>query len=159
MEKLSQILWRERELLELLSFRLETERLILVNGRTRWLVQATREIEEVLASLRETEVLRAVAADVAADELGLPPNPSLAVLAEATGEPWRSILFEHRDAMVAIAREIADLSEQDRELLSAGFRAAQETLAAIGGGMTEGYTPAGTAVVESHRSRLVDRSL
>jgi hypothetical protein len=158
-DRLSQILWRERELLELLSFKLEVERLLLSSGRTRWLNQATREIEDVLSTMRESELMRAVAADAAADELGLEPNPSLAALADAAPEPWKAILLEHRDALVTIAREIADLSEENQDLLSAGYRAAQETLNALGGGMTEGYTPAGAAVVGGARTRLFDKAL
>lgn len=159
MDRLSQILWRERELLELLSFRLEVERLVLASGRTRYLATATDEIEDVLASLRETELMRAVAADATAEDLGLMPNPSLSALAEASPEPWRAILVEHREALVGLAREIADLSSENQGLLSAGYRAAQETLLAIGGGATETYTPAGAAVVDSPRSRLIDRAL
>lgn len=159
MDRLSQILWRERELLELLSFKLEVERLVLASGRTRYLASATRDIEDVLSSLRETELMRAVAADATAEELGLAANPSLAALAEAAPEPWRAILVEHRDALVSVAREIADLSAENKGLLSAGFRAAQETLLAIGGASTESYTPSGVAVVDAPRSRLIDRAL
>jgi hypothetical protein len=133
-DRLSQILWRERELLELLSFKLEVERLVLASGRRRYLATATREIEDVLASLRETELMRAVAADAEAEELGLPPNSSLAALAELAPEPWRAILVEHRDALVTVAGEIADLSAENQDLLTAGHRAARETLLAIGGG-------------------------
>ena len=159
MDRLSQILWREREMLESLAYKLEVERLVLASGRTRWLVSATREIEEVLEGLRETEVLRAVAADEVAEELGLTPNPSLTALADASGEPWRGILLDHRDALIGIAREIAETSEDAKGLLTAGYRSARETLLAIGGSSTEGYTPAGTAVVEAPRQRLLDRSL
>jgi hypothetical protein len=159
MDRLSQILWRERELLETLSYKLEVERLVLASGRTKWLVNATREIEEVLEVLRETEVLRAVAADEAADALGLPPNPALTALAEAAEEPWRGILLDHRDTLITVAREIAETSEDAKGLVTAGYRSARETLLAIGGSSTESYTPAGTAVVEAPRQRLLDRSL
>ena len=40
---LSNLLWRERELLELLVFKLEEEQLLLTAGKSRWLPQATRE--------------------------------------------------------------------------------------------------------------------
>ena len=36
-EKLSPVLWRERELLETLQYRLEVEQLVMASGRTRWL--------------------------------------------------------------------------------------------------------------------------
>ena len=35
---LSAVLWRERELLELLTFKLEEEQLLLTAGRSRWVV-------------------------------------------------------------------------------------------------------------------------
>ena len=51
MEKLSQILWLERELLDNLLFRLEEEQMVLASGRTRWLVKAARDVENVLARI------------------------------------------------------------------------------------------------------------
>src|SRR5688500_16797740 len=58
---LSAILWRERELLEMLLFKLEEEQLLLTAGTTRWLTFATREVEQVLERLRQTGLERAVA--------------------------------------------------------------------------------------------------
>ena len=132
---------------------------MLATGRTQWLIHATREIEDILTTIRETEVLRATAADVVAEALGLAPNPSLAALAEVAPQPWPTILADHRDALVALAREIAEVSEENQELLTAGYRSARETLLSIGGGSAEGYTPAGAAITDHQRSRLVDRSL
>jgi hypothetical protein len=157
-EKLSLILWRERELLELLAYKLELERLVLGSGHTKWLNQANREVEEVLVTLRETEVLRAMAADEAAQIVGLEANPSLSALAEAAAEPWRTILLDHRDAFIVTTREIAELSEDAKGLITAGFRSAHETLLAIRG-TAEGYTPDGAAVAAAPTRRLVDRSL
>ena len=159
MDRLSQILWRERELLETLAYKLEVERMVLATGRTRWLVNVTREIEDVLEDLRATEVLRATAADEVAEGLGLTPNPSLGALAEAASDPWHSILIDHRDAMLGLAREIAETAEDAKGLITAGYRSARETLRAIGGTTTASYTPAGQAVVEAASPRLVDRSL
>ncbi|TIC85970.1 flagellar protein FlgN [Nocardioides sp. GY 10113] len=159
MDELSQILWRERELLEHLAYKLEVERLLLSTGRTQWLPKATREIEDLLATIRETEVLRAAVADDVAARLGLGPNPSLVALAEAADEPWPAILADHRDALVSIAREIAEVSEDAKGLLTAGYRSARETLLAIGGGATESYTHDGAAVTDARRSHLLDRSL
>ena len=158
MEKLSLILWRERELLELLAYKLELERLVLASGHSRWLGRANREVEDVLVTLRETEVLRAVATDEAALEAGLEANPGLSALAECADEPWRSILLDHRDAFLAITREIADLSDATKGLLTTGYRSAQETLLAIRG-TTEGYTPDGAAVPATPSRHLIDRSL
>jgi len=158
MERLSLVLWRERELLDLLQFKLEVEQLVLASGRSRWLMRAAREVEAVLETIRETEVLRAVAADEAAASIGMTSNPSLGALADAAGEPWSTILTEHRDAFIKATREIMDLADANRDLISAGYRSARETLLSLGDS-ADGYSPDGTAVVEPTRHRLVDRSL
>ena len=41
--ELSALLWRERELLEVLQFKLEVEQLLLTTGNTRWLNRASAE--------------------------------------------------------------------------------------------------------------------
>lgn len=159
MEELSLILADERELLERLQFALETERLVLASGRTRWLMRAAKGVEDVLGELRAIEVLRAVAADQAAESVGLPSNPSLQTLAEAADEPWRTIFLDHHAAFVATVQEITDVAENNRELISSGYSSARETLLTLGKG-TEGYSPDGTAaVIDSTPHRLVDRTL
>lgn len=162
MEKLSLILWRERELLEALAYRLEVEQLVLAGGRTRWLAQANREVESVLLTLRETEVLRSMAADETAAAVGLTVNPSLGALAEVAAEPWRTILLDHRDALLALTHQIAELSDVNKGLISAGLRSAQETLLAIrdtADGFVDGYTAAGGHATATPAPRFVDRSL
>ena len=158
MEKLSLVLWRERELLDTLHYKLEVEQLVLASGRSRWLMHAAREVDGVLTTLRETEVLRAVAADEAAAAIGMSSNPSLSALAEAATEPWSSILDEHRQAFIAVTADIEALADSNRELISAGYRSARETLLAMGD-TTDGYAADGSATAEPARHRLVDRSL
>jgi hypothetical protein len=158
MEDLSLILWRERELLELLLFKLEEEQLVLASGRTRWLAMAAHEVENVLVSIREAELLRATAADSAAASIGLEPNPSLRALAEGVDEPWQSILLDHREAFLAYTTQIMEMASSNRDLLTAGYQAARDTLIALGDGPS-GYAPDGSVVVDSQRRRLVDRSI
>ena len=158
MEKLSLVLWRERELLELLAYKLEVEQLVLASGRTRWLSQSTQEVEDLLVEIRETELLRAVAADEVALQLGLEPNPSLGAIAEAAEAPWSTIFADHRQAFLTVSREIQELSETNKGMLTAGYRSARETLLAIGGN-NDGYAFDGTAVVDAPRRRLLDRTL
>ncbi len=158
MEDLSLILWRERELLETLLYKLDRERLVLSSGGTRWLASSAHEVEAVLSSLRETELLRAVAADEAAASIGLAANPSLRALAEAVDEPWRSILLDHRAAFIGYTREIMEIAATNRELLSVGQQAARDSFL----GLTEqpaSYSPTGSAVATEHRSRLLDQSI
>ncbi len=158
MDKLSVILWRERELLETLHYKLEVEQMVLASGRSRWLMQAARDVDAVLETIRETEVLRSVAADEVAARLGLKHNPSLSALADSVDEPWGTILREHRDAFIAVTREIADLADTNRDLISAGYRSARDTLLSLGE-ETSGYTPDGSALTGPSPHRLLDRSL
>jgi hypothetical protein len=159
MEKLSQILWRERELLDTLLFKLEVEQMVLASGRTRWLSRAAREVQDVLGTIRETEILRAVAADEAAANLGLGHNPSLRALAGAVDEPWQSILSDHHEAFMAATSEIVALADANRELITTGYRSARETLMSLGDS-TEAYGADGSAVsVTESRRHLVDWSL
>lgn len=157
-ERLSLTLWRERELLDTLLYRLEVEQLVLASGRTAWLMRAAREVEATLQVLRETEVLRAVAADEAAAQVGCPDNPSLKALAEATHEPWRTILLDHREAFHAVTGRISAMADANRELISAGYRSARETLLALSDDK-QGYAHDGSVVGGPAGPRLVDRSL
>ncbi|MBS42947.1 MAG: flagellar biosynthesis protein FlgN [Nocardioides sp.] len=158
MEKLGQVLWQERELLDTLHYRLEVEQLVLASGRSHHLMRAARDVDAVLTTLRETEVLRAVAADAAAEELGLAPSPSLRELAEASPEPWRTILDEHRQAFSRVTEQISAMADTNRELLTQGYRSAREALASLGEPATESYRPDGRVVTAAAR-RLLDQSL
>jgi FlgN protein len=146
MQRLSDVLWRERELLEGLQYALEIEQLILASGRTQWLLRAAKDVEAVLENMRRTEVMRAIAADQAAAAIGLDANPSLRELAAAAGEPWGEILTDHREAFMAATRQIEELAEANRDLITTGYRSARETLMALGDA-TEGYTADGAAVL------------
>ena len=157
MDDLSSVLWRERELLDALAYKLEVEQLVLAGGRTHWLAVAAREVEEVLEDIRGIELLRAVEVEAAAEDLGLEPNPSLREIAESCQEPWRSILLDHREAFITTAAQISRLSESNRELLTAGYHAAQATLLSLSEG--SGTYGADGSVAAGRRSVLVDRSL
>lgn len=131
MSELSTVLWRERELLEILVFKLEEEQLLLSTGRHRWLSHATREVESVLEQIRGAELARAVEVDGVAAELGLPAGASLLTLVEAAPEPWDELLAAHREAFVTLTAQINQLAEGNRELLASSHRATQETLLSV----------------------------
>jgi len=156
--EVSTILWHERELLDVLLFKLEEEQLMLSSGRTRWLARATREVEVVLEEIRRTEVLRAAEVDAATKEMGLPSAASLTALIEVVDEPWRTIFREHRQAFLVATTEVTQMAESNRDLLSEGYRAASETLLSLTGGV-ETYSSRGSTVNSAARSRLVDEAL
>ncbi|MGN6090509.1 MAG: flagellar export chaperone FlgN [Actinomycetales bacterium] len=156
--EVSSVLWRERELLELLLFKLEEEQLLLSSGRTRWLARATREVEMVLGEIRKAEVLRAAEVEVAGAQLGLGSSPSLSQLAERAPEPWRGLLREHRNAFHTMTAEISAMAEANRELLTAGQRATREALLALNDEVTT-YSASGGSAPVLARAGLIDEAM
>ncbi|MEV1288100.1 flagellar export chaperone FlgN [Micromonospora sp. NPDC049679] len=158
--ELSSVLWRTRELLELLLFKLEEEQLLLASGRSRWLAHATREVELVLDQIRQVEVLRATHAQAAALDLGLDAYASLGQLADTAPMPWSEMLHQHRKAFLTLTAEISGLAETNRELITVGQRAVRETMLIVAGSAEmETYGPQGQTVPGARRARLVDEAI
>jgi hypothetical protein len=160
LSEISSILWRERQLLELLLFKLEEEQLLLAAGRTRWLPHATREVDRVLAQLKNGEMARAMEVEAVALDLRLPANPSLSQLIEASPAPWNGILTDHRQAFLGLTAEITALAEANRDLLNRGYLASRDALAWLndGGGGAEAQTYSAKGATKSvASSRLLDR--
>jgi len=129
--EVSNILWKERHLLDLLQFKLDEHQLLVGAGRAKWLTLATGEIERVLEELRHVELLRAIEVDAVATELGLPANASLAELAEAAPSPWDEIFGQHRAALLGAAEEVRALSDVNRALLERGEAALRQLVDAV----------------------------
>ncbi|MEH3090115.1 MAG: flagellar export chaperone FlgN [Microbacterium arborescens] len=156
--ELSMQLWRERELLELLIFKLEEQRLLLDAGNTRFIHLASREIERVLEQLRESGLGRDVEVAAVAREWGMPDATTLAQLLDAspTGT-WRDVFAEHRVALTERMGEIAQLKDANETHLRAASRAVDETLAGLAASTGE-YTTGGERVRED-TARIVDREI
>lgn len=130
---LSTLLWRERELLELLVFKLEEEQLLLTAGRSKWLHHATREVEQVLGHLRTTGIERTVEAASVAATWNVQEDATLRQLAEgAPNDAWREVLLSHLTALTALTTQIADVRDTNLSYLRAATRSTQETLAHLG---------------------------
>jgi hypothetical protein len=118
LHELSAVLWRERELLDVLLYKLDVERLLLATDRRRWLGRAAHEIEFLTARLKEVGLARAVESAEVAEELGLPAEATLQQLADAVGdEVWREILGAHLGALRDVTGEIAALRDANELLL------------------------------------------
>ena len=156
----SNILWQERQLLELLLFKLEEEQLVLASGRARWLNHATREVEMVLEEIKRAELARSIEVDALAAELGLEPGPSLRLLSETVEGPWKSIFEQHRRAFLTVTQEVMALAQVNRDLLSRGQKATREALAWLGDAEAEVYSQSGVASsAYSAGPRLVNEAL
>lgn len=126
---LNSLLWNERQLLELLLFKLEEEQLLLAAGKSRWLSHATREVENVLEQIRGAELAREVETSHIAMELGLQPHATLLDISEQAEEPWNELLSSHRQALLQLVSEIDATSTGNKELLTTAQRAISETIA------------------------------
>lgn len=154
--ELSNVLWRERELLEILLFKLEEEQLVLATGRNRWLSHATREVEFVLEQIRDAELLRAMELDGVHALVGTSGELSLSTLSELAPPPWDDLFRTHRQAFMSLTVEITTLAEANRDLLTTGVRSVAEALIDVGG--TAGtYNSSGRApAAGSAGGRLLD---
>ncbi len=155
---LSTVLWRERELLEVLLFKLEEEELVLASGRTRWLGRAAREVEAVLDQIRGVELGRAIEADDAAREVGIEEGASLLELAKAAPSPWNDLLRSHHVALTDITAQIDALAHSNRDVLAQSVRATQEALMGISA-TVKTYNPKGGAAQAVDSAFLLDEAL
>lgn len=115
--KLSDVLWRERQLLDLLSYKLEAESLV-AGSEPRWLVQATREVSQTVERMRIVEMERAtLSADIAVC-CGLHPLASLREISEVAPEPWSIILKRHHEALAAVTASITEAAGRSQSRLA-----------------------------------------
>lgn len=157
--ELSALLWRERELLELLVFKLDEEQLLLSAGRTRWVQHATREVEQVLDLVKEAGLGRTVEVAAVAAEWGTAPDATLRELVEqAPAGPWADILGAHLTAMTDLVAQIRSLRDVNEQFLRAATRSTQETLAGVDSQATT-YDARGAAPTGASGARLFDQSL
>lgn len=129
-QDLSALLWRERELLEMLIFKLEEEQLLLTAGRSRWIEHATREVEQVMVRLRSIGLARTVEVGAVAAEWGTDEGATLRELAvHAPTDAWSDIFTDHYRAMSESMRQIKQLRDANEQFLRTAIRHSRETLA------------------------------
>ncbi len=156
--ELSMQLWRERELLEMLLFKLDEQQLLLAAGRSQWIHFATREIEQVLERLKTTALTRSVEVSAVAEEWGAADDATLRALIEHAPEGiWRDVFGDHLNALTQLTAEIAQLRDTNADQLSGVMRATQETIAALGLETGE-YTTAGVRARDDS-ARIVDTQM
>ncbi|MDH6237288.1 flagellar protein FlgN [Cryobacterium sp. CG_9.6] len=157
--ELSALLWRERELLELLVFKLEEEQLLLQGGKNRWLQHATREVEQVLTLVREAGLGRSVEVAALAAEWGTSQDATLRELAaNAPSGPWGDILSAHLKAMADLTTQIKTLRDVNEQFIRAASRSMQETMAGLAPAVNT-YDSRGATGASAPDARLFDRNL
>ena len=117
---LSAALWQERRQLELLLFRLETQRLHVQAGTVEWLNFMAAEAETVLDRLRFEALARSVESAAVAAEWGLPAQTTLVeLISAAPAGPWAEILRDHLEALRGLLARLGRVSRANEEALRA----------------------------------------
>ena len=130
--ELAAVLWQERELLEDLLYALVQQHHILAAGQARWLPRADAAVAEAARALSGHEVLRAIEVENLVSMLALPASASLLEIAETAGEPWGTLLHDHRTALRALTAEIEQVTAENRALIIAGERSTRAALEQAG---------------------------
>jgi hypothetical protein len=160
---LAAVLWRQRELIERLCYRLECEQLLLAAGRMSRLSIAVSEVETTVQDLQVLELQRAEAADRVIAELGLPPGSGLPDVAAAAQPPWTGVFMEHRAALITLTGELHALADSNKSLITSGMAvvvAAINSLGSLAMPASVGYDASGH--IDSLTGRMpavVDRVL
>ena len=157
--ELSASLWRERELLELLVFKLTEEQLLLTSGKARWLQYATQEVEQVMNKLRTAGLARSIEVASLAEDWGIDENSTLRELTvHSTDDMWRDILTAHLVAMTGLTREIQELRDLNMQYLRVAIRSTQEALAQDGTA-SRTYDAKGVTETSLATARMFDLNL
>jgi hypothetical protein len=157
LSEISNTLWRERRLLELLAFKLEEEHLVLSSGRTRWLARASSEVDAIIDEIKHVRLERAIRVADSSDELGLSDTPTLRELTNSVAPPWDGIFAEHGRALHTLSREIESITRVDR--VPAATRADSALPTAVGEIDIAGDDAIGLVPDRSLVLRLVDDEL
>jgi hypothetical protein len=115
---LSAALWQERRQLELLLFRLETQRLHVAAGNTHWVTFTASEVEAVLDRLGFEALARNVESAAVAAEWGLPAQATLLeLIAAAPPGSWSAVLQEHLDGLRTLLARLGAAARTNEEML------------------------------------------
>lgn len=130
-QDLSSLLWRQRDLLRMLTFKLEEEQLLLTAGKSQWIEYGTQEVQQVMTKLNAVVLAVSVESAKVAAEWGLPADSGLRALAAGApaNSPWGELLTKHLEALTQQTEVIAGLRDANSQFLRAAARSTQETLA------------------------------
>lgn len=117
MDELATVLRRERWLLSVLLFRLTEMRHLLAAEDARFLGWASAEVEDAVARVRESELIRNALVSRIARELEIAEDDlTLSSLVGVAPEPYGQIFADHRSAFVELVNEVQSASQSNRLL-------------------------------------------
>lgn len=132
---------RQNLVLERLVFKLVELRLLLETGRGQMGVMAADEVVRLEERLGQLELMRAVAAGVVAEGLGLEEDASGGAIAARLGSPFGDLLADQLLQVADLLEEAEGLRRLAREAAERGREATRQAIRAIeeGGDGRVGY--------------------
>ncbi len=156
--ELGHVLWRQRDLILRLIYRLEVQRLVLASGRSQWIALATEDVDDAIEDVQRQEVVRAALVDDLARPLGTRPDASLRELIEAAPAPWDLVLAEHHTEFLRLANDAEEAARNNRDILQQGLVDVRDLLESYGSSPESAYGDRATgATAPPTTSVLVDR--
>ena len=152
--ELSRILWKQRELIDTLQYRLEVQQLMSISPRADRLQTAVDEVAVAMEDLRRSERDRDLVVRRCAAAMQLADTASLGEIRAEVGEPWATTLADHQQALLALVGGAERLSAMNRELAAKGAQNARAMLTELTGskpasayGPTSGRTTVAASIV------------
>jgi len=144
LDELSRRLWLLQEQMEQLVCALDIQGLVMANNRHRWLPTVAENVELLVDDIQTSELERLPHTIRAARQLELADDATLADMADAAGEPYRSAWRRHRLKLVSLNDEIDQITASNREIGRRSVAASQEVLATVGDtAPNDTYDPSG----------------
>lgn len=103
------VLWSERELLESLACTVIVEQLVSHAGAARQAADVVQH--DAIHRLGLQEVLRGAIVDALLSLTAAPPTATLRDIAARAPEPWGTMLYEHRESLVLLSRDLHSLTD------------------------------------------------
>ncbi|UUT36049.1 flagellar protein FlgN [Microbacterium elymi] len=119
--ELSMRLWHERELLEMLLFKLEVQAAAWPPETVAGCISPRTRSSRCWTGLRTTGIARVVDAATVAEEWGAPEGATLRELVEhAPTDPWRDVFTDHLRVLTQLVAEIGQLARRQRAAADVG---------------------------------------
>jgi hypothetical protein len=157
LSELSHALWRQRDQITRLIYRLEVQQLVLASGRNQWIALSTEEVDDAIEEVRRHERSRIALVEDLAPLLGTAPDASLRDLIGAVDTPWDMVLTEHHTEFLRLATEAEDAAKSNRDLLHHGLTDVRDLLESFGSSPETPYGRSTSATAAPDAAVLVDR--
>lgn len=158
MDELAGVLNRQKQMLEVLVYRVEILRHLLSKGETRFLGFATAEVDHAAAMLRAAEQDRTDLVARFALERGLDPaSLSLKALSEQAG-PYAPMFDRLRSEFLSLTDELEALVRASKVLAGRGIAEVDRILSMLSGGGTPNAALTYGPSADRRRPRALGRS-